>query len=125
MVEKSRTLHPQALPNFPDAVIPRQKLVNYLLDPLHKEGQHKARVFKAALDFDQSSWEQLAQAILAELPYYPATFGSEGKWGKKYEVTLPITGRNERTVDVLTVWIIRLETNFPTFVTALVLGERK
>lgn len=125
MSEKSRSPHPDALPNFQTAEIPRQKLINYSLDPLHKEGQHKALVFKAALDFDQSNWEELARAIRAELPYYPAVTGSEGIWGKKYEVILPITGKNERTVNVLTVWIIRLETNFPTFVTALVVGERK
>jgi hypothetical protein len=125
MNEETRSPHPNALPNFQRAIIPRQKLVNYLLDPLHKEGQHKARVFRAALDFEQSSWEELAQAMLAELPYYPATLGSEGRWGKKYEVTLPITGRNDRTVNILTIWIIRLETNFPTFVTALVVGERE
>ena len=124
MSEGTRSPH-NALPNYQKAEIPRQKLVNYLLDPLHREGQHKARVFKSALDFDQSSWEELAQAIRTELPYYPAAFGSEGKWGRKYEVTLPVTGRNDFTVDVLTVWIIRPETTFPTFVTALVVGERK
>lgn len=125
MNQKSRGPHPNALTNFQMAEIPRQKLVNYLLDPLHKEGRHKARVFKAALDFDQSNWEQLAQAIRAELPYYPAVAGSEGTWGKKYQVILPVTGMNGYAVDVLTVWIVRLETHFPTFVTALVVGERK
>ena len=125
MSEKSRSPHPNALPNFQNAEIPRQKLLNYLLDPLHKEGQHKARVFKAALDFDQSTWEELAQAIRAELPYYPAVAGSGGTWGKKYEVILPVTGKNSSAVDVLTVWIVRPETNFPTFVTALIVGERK
>lgn len=125
MSEKSRGPHPNALTDFQKAEIPRQKIVNYLLDPLHKEGQHKARVFKAALDFDQSNWEQLAQAIRAELPCYPAVRSSEGVWGKKYQVILPITGRNGNVVDVLTVWIVRLETNFPTLVTAIVVGERK
>lgn len=125
LMSQSRSPHLAALPNFQKAELPRQKLVNYLLDALHKEGQHKARVFKAALDFDQSNWEELAQAIRAELPYHPALVGSEGTWGTKYEVTLPITGKNGRVVNVLTVWIVRLETNFPSFVTALVVGERK
>jgi len=125
MNQQSRNPHPNAIPNFQKAEIPRQKLVNYLLDPLHKEGRHKARVFKSALAFDQSSWEELAQAIIAELPYFPATVGSEGEWGKKYEVVLPITGKNDRNVEVLTVWIIRLETDFPKFVTALVVGVKE
>jgi len=124
-MSETRSPHPNALPNFHEAEIPRQKLVNYLLDPLHKEGRHKARVFRSALAFDQSSWKELAQAIVAELPYYPATLSSEGMWGRRYQVTLPITGKNGRTVDVLTVWNIRPETDFPAFVTALVVGGRK
>ena len=91
----------------------------------HRNSITRNCLFKSALDFDQASWEELAQAVRAELPYYPAVAGSEGLWGKKYEVILPITGRNGRAVDVLTVWIVRLGTNFPTFVTALVVGERK
>ena len=125
MNEETRSPHPDALPNYHEAEIHRQKLVNYLLDPLHREGQHKARVFRSALGFDQSNWEELAQAILAELPYCSAALGSEGKWGRKYEVILPIAGRNNRTVDVLTIWIVRPETTFPSIVTALVVGERK
>jgi hypothetical protein len=124
-MSEKRSPHPDALPNFAEAELPLQKLINYLLDPLHREGQHKARVFKAALGFDQSNWEELAEAIRAELPYYPAIAGSEGKWGRKYEVILPLIGKNGSAVDVLTVWIVRLETNFPSFVTALVVGERK
>lgn len=97
----------------------------YLLDPLHKIGQHKARVFKSALGFQQSNAEELEKAILTELPYHPAILVSEGQWGTKYEVRLPITGISGVTVEVLTIWIIRKGTDFPTFVTARVVRERR
>ncbi len=124
MSQKARTPHPGALPNYQQAEIPRNKLVGYLLDPLHSEGRHKARVFKSALGFEQSSCDELAEAIVAELPYYPAQLSTAAVWGQKYEVTLPITGKTGMIVDVSTVWITRPGTNFPSFVTGLVVGEK-
>ncbi|MEB3273389.1 MAG: hypothetical protein VKJ85_06355 [Prochlorothrix sp.] len=37
------------LPNGNHAIIPRQKLTLYCLNPNHSSGKHKARVFKAIL----------------------------------------------------------------------------
>lgn len=105
------------------AEIPRRKIEGYLLDPFHKEGRNKARVFRSALGYEQRDWDHLAKAIAAELPYWPAVIGSSGEWGEKYEVTLPITGKNNRTVEVLTVWIVRPQVDYPSLVTALVVGK--
>jgi hypothetical protein len=55
-------------------------------------------------EFNLSNWELLTQAIVEALPARPATVTSETVFGKKYEVIVPITGPNGRTVDVLTVW---------------------
>lgn len=38
-----------AIPNADAAVIDRRKIANYVLDPDHRLGRHKARVFAAAL----------------------------------------------------------------------------
>lgn len=124
-MDNPRRPHSEALPNFREAQIPPEKLVAYLLDPLHKEGQHKARVFKSALGFQQSNANELEKAILAELPYHAALLVSEGQWGAKYQVGLPITGPTGVSVEVLTIWIIRKNTDFPKFVTARVIRERR
>jgi hypothetical protein len=92
------------LPNCECAVIEDSKLVRYALNPHSERGQHKARVFDQALGFNLSNWELLKQVILEALPTRPATLTSETAFGKKYEVVVPITGANGRTVDVLTVW---------------------
>jgi hypothetical protein len=125
MSDKERQIHPNVLPNCEKAEIPRSKLAEYALDPLHAEGQHKARVFRSALGFEQSNWEDLKNAILTELPYNEAVFKSEGKYGKKYEVVLPITGPNGNTTDVITAWIIRPDTDFPSLVTTLVAKKKE
>jgi hypothetical protein len=92
------------LPNCEHAIIEDSKLVRYALNPHSERGQHKARVFEQAVGFNLSNWELLKQAIVDEWPARPATVTSETAFGKKYEVLVPITGANGRTVDVLTVW---------------------
>ena len=92
------------LPECERAEIEDSKLVEYALNPQNERGRHKARVFDSALGFNLSNWEQLKQAILDALPHHVATLTSETTFGRKYEVLLPITGPNGRTVNVLTVW---------------------
>ncbi|MGH9840578.1 MAG: DUF6883 domain-containing protein [Blastocatellia bacterium] len=117
MAEEKQQIHPQALPNYQAAVVPRAKLEDYVLNPNHDPGMHKARVFKSALGFEQSDWEMLRQSILDELPYHAAQLRAEGPFGKQYNVVLPITGPNGKS------WILRPETDFPSLVTALVTKE--
>jgi hypothetical protein len=120
MAENSRSIHALALPNYDKAIILRDKLESYVLNPAHGEGKHKARVFKSALGFEQSDWEELKKRILEELPYHEAIPHGEGLWGRKYLVILPIVGLNANTADVETVWIVKPKTDFPTLVTTLV-----
>ena len=92
------------LPNCERAVIEDSKLVSYALSPHSERGRHKARMFAQALGFNLLNWELLKQSTLEALPALPATLTRETVFGKKYEVVIPITGPNGRTVDVLTVW---------------------
>jgi uncharacterized protein DUF6883 len=65
----------------------------------------------------------LEQQIRDELPYYEAVLKEEDHHGKRYNVTLPVTGPNGRTVDVSTGWIVKTGTGYPFLVTALVVGD--
>lgn len=120
-----RKPHPNALPNYEKAVVPREKLEKYALDPFHvsrvlgkSSGKDKARVFKSALGFDRSTWEILQREILEGLPYQEAILGSEDEYGKRYNVILPVTGPNGNTANVVTAWIIRTGTDHPSLTTA-------
>jgi uncharacterized protein DUF6883 len=122
---QSRRPDPKALVNHTKAVIAQKKLERYCLNPNNvsrtfggSSGSDKARVFKAALGFDQSNWEMLKERILEELPYHEALLGAEDEFGSRYNVKLPILGVNGKTQIVLTAWIVRPGTDVPDFVTA-------
>lgn len=124
-----RTPHERALPNHKKAVILREKLERYSLDPDHvsstvgkSSGKDKARVFRAALGFLKADW-LLKNRILDELPYEEATLGDEDKHGKRYTVEVAITGPNGNTAVVLTAWLIRPGTDFPFLTSARCLSR--
>jgi uncharacterized protein DUF6883 len=126
---EGRSTHPHALPNYQNAEIASEKLEGYALNANHKaarpggsSGKDKARVFKAALGFDQSNWEILKRRLLDELPYHEAVFEAERKdWGKAYRVDMPILGVNGITQNVRTAWIVKHGKDHPSLVTLLVL----
>jgi Domain of unknown function (DUF6883) len=117
MGNNTRNAHPSALPNYQKAVIPRSKLEGYALNPAHKDGQHKARLFKSILGFEKADWQKLEKTILDELPYYEAVLSREDKWGKFYSVSLRIVGLNGNTAIVQTIWKIATGTDYPSFIT--------
>lgn len=128
MPEQSRKPHPNALPNYERAVIAQEKLEKYALDPNHvaktfgkSSGQDKARVFKRALGFDQSNWDLLKQRILDELPYSEAKLKQEDQYGKRYNVTLLVTGPNGNSAEILTAWIFSPGNDYPSLTTTLCL----
>lgn len=122
---ENRTPHERALPNHENALIPRDKLERYCLDSAHvskafgkSSGKDKARVFEAVLGFVKADWELLKNHILEELPYEEAIVGDEDEHGKRYTVAVAITGPNGNTAVVLTAWIIRPGTDFPSLISA-------
>jgi hypothetical protein len=120
MSQGGRSANSRALPNYQRAVIPRIKVEGYVLDPTHPVGKHKGIVFKSALGFEQSDWEMLRNSIIAELPYHEAIQGTTDQYCTRYNVTMPITGPNGRTLDVTTAWKIETGKDYPSFVTAIV-----
>ena len=125
MAGESRSVHPRALPNYEKAVIPRGKLEDYALNPAHKDGRHKARLFKSILGFEKADWRKLEKLILDELPCHEALPAGVGQWGKKYLVALPIVGLNGNTGIVETIWVIRPGTDYPSFVTPRTIAEKR
>src|ERR1043166_10306780 len=115
MSGNARSPHPNALPNYERAVIPRSKLEGYALDPTHRDGRDKARLFRSILGFERADWQKLEKAILDELPYHEALPAGGGKWGKKYLVGLPIVGLNGNTAGGETRWVLRTGTEYLSF----------
>ncbi|MBD2757790.1 DUF6883 domain-containing protein [Spirosoma validum] len=100
------------LPNADQAIIDDQKITDYVLNPEHEEGKHKAFVFKSVLGITASEANEMKAQILLELFRNPAHTGREDKHGKRYSVKFDWT-RSGRTATVLTSWIIRTGESAP------------
>ena len=71
------------LPNADKAVVEREKIVDYLLNPGHRYGASKARFF-AQFGFRPESWEVLAAALRAQrLPVSASPRCSPGASGSR------------------------------------------
>jgi len=105
-----------ALLNRNAAVIPVEKLRNYLLSPTHPIGRYKATFFRT-LGYDPSNW-QVLEADLRSLLLLNAEQLDVTEYGRKYTVTGSITGPNGRLAEIVSVWIILAGEEVPRFVTA-------
>lgn len=67
----------EKLPNPEKAFIDLNKLIGYCLNSEHTEGQHKALVFKSALNIGLDEVDILKAALLQAVQYNTATFTGE------------------------------------------------
>src|SRR5437879_5433438 len=109
------------LPNAERAVVDIRKLRDYSLNPEHDEGKHKARVFRAALNFTQEDAERLRDLVLDAARNEEAMLGKRINHGQLYTVDFTTEGLRGRVV-IRTAWIVALDTDFPRLVTCYVKG---
>jgi hypothetical protein len=100
------------LPNARHAVIDISKLRTYSLNSLHEVGQHKARVFKAALSISIDDAEWLRETLLKAVIEGEAIAALPSPFGTKYVVDVLIV-RGEQSAIVRTAWIVEYGTEFP------------
>jgi hypothetical protein len=104
------------LPNGELAVVDDAKLMDYCLSPTHLRGRHKARLFAAALGFNQSHLNELKTLLLAAARDLECTFSKKNQFGNLYEITFECEGP-ARSAKILSVWIILENELFPRLVT--------
>ncbi len=88
-----------------DAVIPLDKLREYLLSAVHPDGRGKAE-YLGRLGYSQEASEQLESDLREQILTLEARPGRPSPYGQKYEILGPLTGRNGTTAWVLTIWIV-------------------
>jgi hypothetical protein len=98
------------------AVIPAEKLHDYLLSPTHPIGRYKATFFRA-LGYDPSNWQVLESDLRSLLSLHAEQLDLT-EYGRKYAVSGAITGPNGRIAEIVAVWIILVGEEMPRFVTA-------
>ncbi|MDQ3686448.1 MAG: hypothetical protein M3430_12740 [Acidobacteriota bacterium] len=100
------------LPNAENAVADIAKLRDYSLNPQHRVGGHKARVFRSALGISVDDAEWLREKILAAVLEAEAADGAPSVFGRKYVVDFNVR-RGARIVGVRTSWIVEHGKDFP------------
>ena len=104
------------LPNSDNALVPLEKLRDYILSPVHPVGRFKS-VFFRGLGYDTESYERL-ESDFRSLLVAEAELAKVTDFGSLYLVRGVLSGPNGRSGLVVTVWIILSEQVVPRFVTA-------
>jgi hypothetical protein len=94
------------LPGAARALIPPSKLRDYVLDPEHPDGRHKARVFRSVLAIEHEHWEDLREQLLTGVQTALVVDVRVTRFGFTAEVPIVVTGHNGRTAQVTTAWYV-------------------
>ena len=105
------------LPNAHLAIVEREKVVEYLLNPAHPDNGGKAPFFMA-LGFRPDDWEVFADALRRMASNSSVSRNMETVHGRKYIVDGAIETPVGKTPVVRTVWIIDRGVDTPRLVTA-------
>ena len=93
------------MPGGEAAIVDREKLTAYCLNPAHPRGKHKARVF-ATLGFTVENADDLRAALLAAAAAVDALPAASDRFGDRYVLEFEING--PRGVRMLrSMWIVR------------------
>ncbi len=103
----SRTAKAKKLVMVPQNI--KDKLLQYVLNPNHNEGKHKAAYF-ASIGFTQANWEELGSQLIFDPR--EASYTEETEFGTKYQLIIEISlPGNRGTAVVMTAWISLHDTN--------------
>ena len=105
------------LPNGHQAIVEREKIVSYLLNPAHPDNGRKAAFFEV-LGFNRSDWQTLAQVLRKLAATGNASHSLASGHGTKYVLDGTINTPAGRTGVVRTIWIVDRELDAPRLVTA-------
>ena len=94
------------LPQYESAIIPREKLEAYSLNPNHPKGKEKARAFENALGYNLNNVDALIKNILDNLSQFEAIEKPDLGYGKRFQVDMHLFGPNGKSANVRTAWLL-------------------
>ena len=112
------------LPSAERAVVPRAKVVAYLLSLSHKAGSGKAAFF-IEFGFHPDRWEQLASALQRHVADNEVRDVQSTPFGVRYVIDGPLFSPSLIALNVRSVWFISRGEVIPRFVTAHPLQRRR
>lgn len=112
------------LPNAELAVVEREKIAEYLLNPEHRYGASKARFF-AQFGFEIDSWETLAGALREHAQRHEVARTYETRWGPRFEIDGELNTPDGRQPRIRSVWQLDEGEIAPRLITAYPLGAKQ
>ena len=114
-----------SMPNYKEAVTPREKFVNYSLDPNNPNAKGKAEAYEKGLGYTKSNAEGLISQIHSYVTAGNAPYEvSQSEFGTKYKYRIPVTGPNGKTKNVIAVYQIDAGKTIPRLVTNYLEGKK-
>jgi hypothetical protein len=107
------------LPNGHRAIIDYAKIERYLLDPTHRTGRHKARVFASALGLSAVNSHLLEDALRQAAENEDVVRQDDVPHGVQYVID-HVMSVNRRSATIRSTWIILGSEDTPRLVTAYV-----
>jgi hypothetical protein len=104
------------LPNAERAIVDIRKLRDYCLNPLHDEGQHKARLFAAILGMTADDAEGFRDLLLEAVTTHEAHLGCLDTYEQRYTVDCQVVWQGKRAM-IRSGWIIEHHTDVPRLTT--------
>ncbi|MBI1813609.1 MAG: hypothetical protein HYR72_01385 [Deltaproteobacteria bacterium] len=96
------------------------KLEDYVLNPWHREGRHKARVFESALGITLANANALRRALLdAAANSDDVKDRGDNGFGSEYTLSFSLTA-GKASARVLSAWIILHGEDFPRLTTCFI-----
>ena len=99
-VKQNDTEFLSVLPKADEAIIPVEKFLNYVLDPINSRG--KSISFREALGYTKENADLLIMNIRQNLKNFPAEKKGDRGYGEMYAVLMELVGVNNRLAHVLT-----------------------
>lgn len=104
------------VPFCENAVVDIRKLTEYVLNPNHEDGKHKARMFKSVLNLSAKDAGPLRIALLEAVKTNDAVLGRTDDYGQRYTVDFYYEWKGKSAV-LRSGWIIEFESETPRLTT--------
>jgi hypothetical protein len=104
------------IPNAEHAIVDIRKLRDYCLDPLHREGKHKARLFAAALGMTANDAAELQVILLEKVKMQHAQLGRRDIYGQRYTMDFILEWQGKQAI-IRSGWIIEDGSSIPRLTT--------
>jgi len=109
------------VPNSGTAIVPKEKILNYLLNTEHPEGKPKAEFFLKH-GYSAQNWQELQTALLQHISNNQSAKTIQGQHGTKYIVEGELVLLDDTKVTIRSIWIVSTSSPNPRLVTAFPIG---